>query len=107
MILNHYPSTQFPVTLDCPCLSFSWVTYDREVLSCVPLQSPSSALGVGKQERPSIAPLAPARMRHILKPCAFGRAASCQEWGLEAITYLDKDNTMAKIFGRGFEPRDQ
>jgi hypothetical protein len=31
----------------------------------------------------------------------------CQEWGLEAITYLDKDRTVAKIFGRGLEPRDQ
>jgi hypothetical protein len=35
------------------------------------------------------------------------RARYCQEWGLEAITYLDKDRTMAKIFGRGLEPRDQ
>jgi hypothetical protein len=36
-----------------------------------------------------------------------GRHNLCQEWGLEAITYLDKDMTMAKIHGRGLEPRDQ
>jgi hypothetical protein len=36
-----------------------------------------------------------------------GLLCPCQEWGQEAITYLDKDGTMAKIFGRGLEPRDQ
>jgi hypothetical protein len=46
------------------------------------------------------------KARHNM-PSTLRKGIWCQEWGLVAITNLNKDRTMAKIFGRGLEPRDQ